>query len=161
MENMLYFCLVVGIGSTIILDLWVTLVEKMLGIPQTNWGIVGRWIFGIPKGNWVLDASIDKAPNAQEKTLGWLFHYVVGIGYAVLIILLFGASFIDEPSIMPIIVVGLVLSTLAGLAILMPALGAGFMGRLVPNWFAMFIYLVVTHAVFAEGQYGFSMLYIS
>lgn len=50
MVNMLYFCLVVGIGSTIILDLWVTLVEKMLGIPQTNWGIVGRWISGIPKG---------------------------------------------------------------------------------------------------------------
>lgn len=161
MENVLYFCLLVGIGSTIILDVWVTLVEKTIGIPQTNWGMAGRWVCGIPKGNLILDTSFDQAPTISEKAIGWLFHYAVGIGYALLLILLFGVDFIDAPSLMPIIIVGLVLSTLAGLAILMPALGAGFMGRLVPNWYAMFIYLVVAHAVFAAGQYGLSMLYNS
>jgi len=161
MENLIYFCLFVGVGSTILLDLWVTLVEKATSIPPTNWGIVGRWIIGIPNGHWTLDTSVNHEPTVTEKVLGWLFHYIVGIAYAVLIILLFGAGFIDSPSIMPVIIVGLILSTLAGLAILMPALGGGFMGRLIPNWFATFIYLVIAHAIFAIGQYGFAQWFVT
>ncbi|KFZ38697.1 hypothetical protein HR45_04550 [Shewanella mangrovi] len=160
MENIILFCLLVGIGSTVILDIWVTVVEKVLGIPPTNWGIVGRWLLGIPKGKLVVDASDTSAPTFIEKALGWIFHYAIGIGYAVLIILFFGAGFIDNPTVLPIFVVGLVLSTLAGLAILMPGLGAGFMGRLLPEWTPMFIYLVVAHTVFSIGQYGFAMLFV-
>ncbi len=161
MNEILYFCLLVGIGSTVILDLWVTIVEKVLGIPPTDWGLVGRWITGIPKGQWTLDTTNDAPPGGAEKTLGWLFHYIVGIAYAALILLFFGTGFIHHPTVMPIIVVGLILSTVAGLAILMPALGAGFIGRLVPNWLAKFVYLLIAHAVFSVGQYGFSLLFLS
>ncbi len=159
MENIVIFCLFIGIGSTVILDLWVTLVEKVLAIAPTNWGSVGRWITGIPQGKWTLDSADTRPITKMEKVLGWGFHYVIGIAYAALLILLFGTGFMRTPTILPVVIVGLVLSTLAGLAILMPALGAGFMGKRVPNWSAMFIYLIVAHGIFASGQYCLAIWY--
>lgn len=153
------FCLFVGIGSTIALDIWVLLVEKLTGIPPTNWGMVGRWIAGMPLGHLVLRQS-DRPISGGEKVIGWLFHYGVGIAYAGLILLLFGTGFVENPEWFPVIIVGLVLSTLAGLAILMPGLGGGFFGRLMPDKLITYGYLVIAHGVFAIAQYYLSELYL-
>lgn len=160
MELIIGFCLFVGIGSTIALDIWVLLVERLTGIPPTNWGVVGRWIAGMPSGHLVLQQS-DKPISDTEKVIGWLFHYLVGIAYAGLILLIFGTAFIQNPQWMPVIVVGLILSTFAGLAILMPGLGGGFFGRLMPDKLTTYIYLIVAHGVFAIAQYFLSELYLS
>ncbi len=159
MENIVVFCLFVGIGSTIALDIWVTLVKKITGIPPTDWGVVGRWLKAFPTGQFVVDNSNPNPPSTLEKIIGWLFHYVVGIAYAALIIIIFGSEFISAPTLLPTIVVGLILSTFAGLAILMPGLGGGFFGRLLPNKLVTYIYLIVAHGVFAFAQYGLAIIY--
>jgi len=157
MENIFVFCLFVGIGSTIVLDVWVLIVEKILKIPPTNWGLVGRWLIGIPRGFLVLNS--DTSPSVVEKVVGWLFHYIIGIAYAVLLLLYAGQGFIESPTVLPIFVIGLCLSTLAGLVILMPGLGAGWFGRKLPNQGSMIIYLLVAHLIFSAGQYALSVLY--
>lgn len=157
MENIFVFCLFVGIGSTIVLDVWVLIVEKILKIPPTNWGLVGRWLLGIPKGILVLNS--DTTPSSVEKVVGWLFHYMIGVAYAVLLLLFAGQGFIENPTVFPIFVIGLCLSTLAGLVILMPGLGAGLFGRKMPNQGGMIIYLLVAHLIFSVGQYAFSIIY--
>ncbi len=154
MTDVIMFCLVTGILSTVALDIWVTLVEKVIGLPATNWGMVGRWLCGISRGQWVLSNSGPSTPSAAEKTLGWAFHYVVGTSYSVLIVLVWGVEFIHAPTVMPVVMVGVVISTLAGLMILMPGLGAGFMGRKLPNQGVMFAYVVVAHVVYALALYG-------
>ncbi len=159
MEQVVFFCLFVGVGSTLVLDLWVLLVEKVLGIPPTNWGVVGRWLKGIAAGRFVADTTDDSKITLTEKSLGWCFHYIIGVVYAALILIIYGVEFISNPTLAPVIVVGVVLSTIAGLGILMPALGAGFFGRLLPNKAATYVYLVVAHAIFAGGQFAFSVLY--
>jgi len=154
MTDVIVFCLVTGILSTVALDLWVTLVEKLTGLPPTNWGMVGRWLTGIPQGRLVLDGADASAPTGGEKALGWIVHYVVGISYSVLLLLLWGMEFAHAPTVMPVVIVGVVISTLAGLMILMPGLGAGFMGSKLPNQGAVFVYVLVAHVVYAVALYG-------
>lgn len=152
MESILLFCTVVGVASTIVLDVWVLIVQKVTGIPPTNWGIVGRWVLGLFEGELVIDDASSE-PSIFERTVGWLFHYVIGISYAILLILIYGEAIISNPTVMPFVIVGLVISTIAGLGILMPALGAGFFGRLLPNKPVTYLYVIVAHAVFATAQY--------
>ncbi|WP_115718006.1 DUF2938 family protein [Gallaecimonas mangrovi] len=159
MNTWIGFSLVVGIGSTVVLDLWVTLVKKVLDIPPTNWGMVGRWIGGLAQGKLVLDTRNDKQPNTYEKALGWAFHYLIGIGYAVMLLLFWGPGFASHPTVLPIFIIGVVVSTLAGLAILMPAMGGGFFASNTPNPKATYLYLIIAHCAFAIGQYGFALWY--
>ena len=159
MNTWIAFSLVVGIGSTLILDLWVTMVKKVAGIPPTDWGMVGRWLRGILRGNFVLNKRITSVPSTIEKMTGWFFHYLVGIAYALLLLGFWGTSFALQPSLIPVLIIGVVVSTFAGLALLMPAMGGGFFGRKLPNQMLMIIYIIVAHIAFAIGQYGFALLY--
>ncbi|MFM2477778.1 DUF2938 family protein [Celerinatantimonas sp. MCCC 1A17872] len=159
MSHIVMFCLFVGIGSTIVLDVWVEIVKKVTGIPPTNWGAVGRWVSRIPKGLLFLDTSDTRDFSSFEKTLGWCFHYIIGVAYAVLLLLLGGVSFIAHPTLMPIFLIGVCLSSLAGLMILMPCLGGGFFARKVPNPFTIIVYIIIAHILFALGQYVFSIMY--
>ena len=34
----------IGIGGTVVLDLWATLLWRFFGVPATNWAMVGRWV---------------------------------------------------------------------------------------------------------------------
>ncbi len=158
MEKLIGFSLVVGIGSTLVLDLWVILVKKLLGMPPTDWGMVGRWLQGLAQGKLLLDTRIERSPNLSEKALGWLFHYLIGIAYAVLLLLIWGRGFADTPEIGPIVIVGIIFSSLAGLTVLMPAMGGGIFGRKLANQTAILIYVVVAHTAFAAGQYGFALI---
>ncbi|MBS0251595.1 MAG: DUF2938 family protein [Proteobacteria bacterium] len=159
MSEVIIFCLIVGIGSTVVLDVFVSLVHRPTGIPPTDWGTVGRWLLGVGKGQLILDPADESPPTHAERIVGWLFHYLVGVAYAAAIVALWGPGYIAAPTILPVVVVGVLISTLAGLTILLPGLGAGFMGSKLPNQFAIIAYLIVAHVVFAAGQYGFALLH--
>ncbi|GHB34564.1 DUF2938 family protein [Salinicola rhizosphaerae] len=162
MGDVAAFILVVGIGSTIVLDLWAWLVAKTTGMAGTDWGVVGRWLLDIPSGRVVLDSRPDRpAPGGREKTVGWLFHYLVGLAYAMLILLVWGVDYIADPKVVPVFWVGVVISSLAGLLILMPGLGGGILGRKLPNQAAIIAYVIIAHIAFAAGQYVFANLVVS
>ncbi|CBJ35905.1 DUF2938 family protein [Ralstonia solanacearum] len=158
MGEAIIFCLIVGIGSTAMLDVWALLVERATSIPRTNWGIVGRWLLGVRKGRFVLDSTDSYASTVKERTVGWFFHYLIGIAYAAALIIFWKLDYIATPTILPAVIVGVVVSSLAGLMILLPGLGAGFFGSKLPNQFAIFVYVIVAHIIFAAGQYGFALL---
>lgn len=158
MHDILLFTLLVGLGSTIALDIWVTLLEKIIGFPATNWGMVGRWLGGLLRGQLVLDASNTEAPSGGEKGLGWAFHYGVGLAYALLIPLFFGSEIIMAPTALPFVIIGLLASTVAGLVILFPGMGGGFFASKLPNQGVVIVYLIVAHGVFALAQFGAAQL---
>ncbi|GAB5374838.1 MAG: hypothetical protein AcusKO_13000 [Acuticoccus sp.] len=41
--------IVIGVGATIVFDLWVKLLVKF-GLPGSNWTLGGRWFAYIPRG---------------------------------------------------------------------------------------------------------------
>lgn len=40
----------IGVGATAVLDLWVQFAKRVLGLPGSNWGRVGRWLGYFPRG---------------------------------------------------------------------------------------------------------------
>ncbi len=158
LHDVLLFTVLVGLGSTIVLDIWVTLLGKLTGFPATDWGMVGRWLAGLLRGQFVLDGSNTSPPGGGEKLLGWAFHYGIGFAYALIIPLVFGLGVIAQPTLLPFVAIGLVASTVAGLVILFPGMGAGFFASKLPNQGARILYLIVAHAVFASAEYGTALV---
>ena len=159
MNTLVGFSLTVGIGSTLLLDLWSFLLYKVGGITPTNWGIVGRWLWGLRQGQWVAIQSAYPPITLVEKVSGWLFHYWVGVVYAVLLALVWGDSFIGSPTLLPTFYSGFLVSSLAGLTLFMPAMGAGFCGRKIPNQAKALCLMLIAHSLFALGQYIFALVY--
>lgn len=151
------FVLVVGIGSTVVLDLWCLLLEKISGRSGTRWGIVGRWLLGLAKGQFFLRAS-DIPPSTGETALGWIFHYLVGLAYAAMLPLFWGADFVSHPALLPFVIIGFAVSTLAGLLILTPGLGGGFLALKTPDPLKAIGGMIAAHIVFALAQGVFALL---
>ena len=126
----------------------------MAGLTPTNWGFVGRWLVGLSRGQAVLDGANTAEPSSAEKGLGWAFHYFVGLGYAALLVMLYGSAIVTAPQAGAFIVVGMVISTLAGMTILMPGMGAGFLGAKLPNQGQKIAMMIVGHGVFAAAQFA-------
>src|SRR6516164_7654000 len=73
-----------GIVATLATDLWLRLLQTIVGISVANWGLVGRWVAWIPRGVFI-HRPITATPQVRGETaIGWVFHYVVGIAYAAL-----------------------------------------------------------------------------
>lgn len=148
----LIFILAVGIGATLALDLYGLALNKAFGIPRANWGLVGRWLIGLTRGRPVL---ADKSPpHGHETLLGWLFHYAVGLAFAAAIPLFWGAQAVHTPTPLPFIAIGFIASTLAGLTVLIPGMGGGFLASKLPNPTAAIGRLLLAHVVFTAAQYG-------
>ena len=80
--NWLWASLAMGIGATLAIDLWATLLKRSFGITPTSWALVGRWVGGIKQGRFRLQGETGETPLSYELPLGWIVHYGVGIAYA-------------------------------------------------------------------------------
>lgn len=157
--NAVLFCLLVGIISTLTLDVWVLIARRLFGMAGTSWGVVGQWLCQLPRGQITYQASWETPPGLHHTLLGWIFHYVVGIGYAVLLLLIWGTAYMAMPTVLPVIIVGILLSTLAGLMVLTPALGGGFLASAVPAPWRTRGFVLIAHAIFAAAQFGAAVLF--
>lgn len=141
----------VGIVATAMLDLWALLLNRMLGLPATNWGHVGRWVAGIPWG-FYRAAPIAACPAVSfERSIGWTFHYLIGIAYAWIYL-----GILDVASM----VASLGSAALFGLAtvlapwlILQPGLGIGFFASRAPKPNLTRALNVLAHLVFGVGLF--------
>lgn len=69
----------IGIGATLLMDLWNLLLKRVLGIPSLNYCLLGRWVRHMAGGR-VRHASIAAAePKSHECTVGWVSHYSIGV----------------------------------------------------------------------------------
>src|SRR5262249_44313506 len=89
----------VGIGGTIVLDLYALLMQRMFGVPAGNWKLVGRWLGHMSKCEFVQTNIGQAEPVPGEHALGWTFHYVIGIAYGLLLVAIWGAGWLRQPGI--------------------------------------------------------------
>lgn len=151
------FVAVVGIGATAALDLWIVFLRVALGVSGTSWRVVGDWLCGLVRGRLCYRPRPGRAPGPGPHALGWAFHYLVGLLYAAAYPLVWGAALLDAPRLGPFLIIGVVVSSLAGLAILSPALGGGFFASQSPHRGRSLVLVVVNHGVFALAQYGLAL----
>jgi hypothetical protein len=143
--------LLIGVGATIVVDLWALLL-KQLGIPSLNFAFLGRWIGHLPGGQWTHEGIAKAAPIKGELWMGWLAHYSIGVTFASLLLAVFGLEWARKPTLLPALSIGIV-TVIAPLFILQPALGAGIASSKTPRPVFNSIKSLATHTVFGLGLY--------
>ena len=84
--------------------------------------------------------------------IGWCAHYATGIAFAALLLSTFGLKWARSPSLLPALFIGVV-TVLAPLLILQPALGAGIASSKTPTPVFNSLKSLVTHTVYGFGLY--------
>lgn len=146
----------VGIGATLVMDLWLAL-SKRLGMPGSNMAFIGRWLAHLPRGRWRHDAIARAAPVPGETMLGWLFHYGVGIAFAALLAAVAGTGWLHAPSAVPALALGIA-TTAAPLFVMQPAMGAGVASSRTQAPLKNTLRTFANHAVFGAGLYLSALL---
>lgn len=142
----------VGIGGTIVLDVYSFLMQHFFGVAPTNWQMVGRWLGHMPRGQFVQPDMRQAEPVPGEHSLGWIFHYLIGIGYGLLLIAIWGAGWLQAPRIAAPMILALVLLVLP-LFVMMPGMGMGLAASRTPSPNAARLRSLVGHSVFGCGMY--------
>jgi hypothetical protein len=142
----------VGIGGTIVLDLYALLVHRFFGVPAPNWAMVGRWVGHMPKGRFVQPNLGRAEPVPGEHALGWIVHYVIGSAYGLLLVAIWGAGWLREPGIGAPLILVLALLVLPYF-VMMPGMGMGIAAWRTPKPNVARLKSVAGHSVFGIGMY--------
>ncbi|MDH5377170.1 MAG: DUF2938 domain-containing protein [Gammaproteobacteria bacterium] len=143
--------LLMGIIATAILDLSV-LGLKMMGASTTNWALVGRWVVFVSRGQFgaIANGNGNGTKVRFELVYGWLFHYIVGVIYSLLFLL------ICQGFSLPVSLGGAlgfgILTVLAPWLILQPGLGLGLFAANTPKPAKTRLLNLTIHSIF-----GFSL----
>ncbi len=141
----------IGIGATLILDLW-SLVLRRFGVKPLDFALVGRWIGHLLHGRWSHDSIRDAAPIRGELALGWATHYAIGVAFAWALIAFAGTRWIAAPALAPALLVG-VASVAAPFLIMQPAMGSGIASSKTPTPTKNRLKSLMNHTVFGVGLY--------
>ena len=148
----LVWTLLIGAGATALMDLWAIARKRLLGVPAPNYGLVGRWLGHMPRGRFQHEAIANAEPVRRERFIGWAAHYLIGIGFAALLPIIWGVEWIHQPTFGPALIVGI--GTVAAPFLVMhPGMGAGFAASRTPRPAAARLQSLATHAVFGLGLY--------
>ena len=145
----------IGAGATMLMDLWALLLRRF-GIPSLNFAFLGRWIGHLPEGRWMHESIAKAAPVRGELLIGWIAHYSIGMSFAALLLSTFGLKWARAPSLLPALLIGVV-TVIAPLFILQPALGAGIASSKTPTPLFNCVKSLATHTVFGFGLYFSAM----
>jgi hypothetical protein len=141
----------IGAGATAVMDAWLALLKR-IGVQTLNFAFIGRWVGHLFRGTFSHPAIGKAQPIRGELALGWLAHYAIGIAFAGLLVGLYGAAWMQSPSVLPALAVGL--STVAApLFVMQPAMGLGFAASRTPSPLKSCMRSITNHTVFGLGLY--------
>ena len=158
--DIFFKAMLVGVGGTIVLDLYALMMSRLLGAPAANWAMVGRWIGNMAHGQFVQAAMSEAAPIKGEREIGWIAHYAIGIFYGLLLLTLWGKVWLERPTLLPPMLLAWAL-LVAPYFIMMPGMGMGIAGSLTPKPNATRLKSVIGHSMFGLGMYATARLLAS
>ena len=149
----------IGIGATAVMDAWLLLLKK-LNVPTMNFALLGRWGGHALGGQWFHESIAKSASIRYELAIGWLAHYGIGIGFAILHIAVFGSDWMANPTFVPAITTGIA-TVLAPLFIMQPAMGSGIASSKTAAPLRNCCKSFFNHSVFGCGIYFASVVVCS
>lgn len=145
--------MLVGAGATAFLDIWSAGRARFFAAPSPDYGLVGRWLAYLPRGRF-FHRPISASPSVPgERLIGWTAHYGIGIGFAFILLALFGADWLRHPTLWPAMTVGIG-SVAAPFLLMQPGMGSGIAASRTPNPAKARLRSLMTHAVFGAGLYA-------
>ena len=142
--------MVIGIGSSFVMDLWNLFLKRTFGIPSLNYCLLGRWLRHMPEGTFRHASISDSPQKTLECTVGWIAHYAIGIVLAFVFVSVTSGDWVGQPTLLPALLYG-VGTVVFPLFIMQPALGLGFASSRTPNPIQARLKSLATHTVFGVG----------
>jgi hypothetical protein len=143
----------IGIGATLIMDLWNLFLKRTFGIPSLNYCLLGRWVRHMPAGT-LTHANITAAPQKPfECTVGWIAHYTIGVVFALVFVVFASSAWLARPTVLPALLYGAA-TVVFPFFIMQPSLGLGIAASRTPNPTQARLKSLATHIVFGVGLYG-------
>jgi hypothetical protein len=142
----------IGIGASLLMDLWNLFLKRTFSIPSLNYCLLGRWLLHMPGGTF-RHSSITAAPRMPfECAVGWIAHYTIGVTFALVLVILTSGGWLARPTLLPVLLYGTG-TVVFPFFIMQPSLGLGIAASRTPNPAQARLKSLVTHAVFGVGLY--------
>ncbi len=143
---------VVGIGAALFMDLWNLFLQRAFNIASLNFCLVGRWLSHMALGTFTHTRIGGAARRPAECLIGWTAHFLIGIAFALLLLVATSGAWLEHPSVFPALVVG-VGTVLIPYFVVQPALGLGIASAKTPHPTQARLKSLMTHSVFGLGLY--------
>ena len=147
----------VGLGATLLIDLWALLLRRGFNIPSLNYCLLGRWLLHMPGGTIVHHSIAAAQQKPHECALGWVAHYLIGASFALVFVLIAPASWLERPTLWPALAFG-VATTLVPYFVMQPSFGLGVAAAKTANPNQARLKSLMTHTVFGVGLYIWAVL---
>lgn len=142
----------IGLGATLVMDVWNLLLKRVFGIPSLDYCLLGRWLRHMPGGTFA-HARIAAAPKKRfECAVGYLAHYSIGVVLALAFVVVASTSWLERPSLVPALLWG-VGTVVFPFFVLQPALGFGIASAKAARPTQARLKSLATHTVFGVGLY--------
>lgn len=150
--DLLLHAAIIGIGGTVVMDLWALFLKRCFGEPSLDYAMVGRWVGHLVRGRLMHPSILQAAPVRGEAVIGWMTHYLVGIVFAAVLLAFTGSGWARNPTLLPALIFGIV-SVIAPFLLLQPGMGAGLAASRTPRPNAMRLRSLMAHVSFGIGLY--------
>jgi hypothetical protein len=144
--------LAAGLGGTLAMDGWGLAQKRLLGAAAPDYALVGRWLGHMRQGRLRHAAITGATPVRGERAIGWAAHYAIGIAFAALPPLLWGAGWLQAPTPAPALLVGLA-TVAAPFLVMQPAFGLGVAAAKTPRPWGARRRSLANHLMFGVGLY--------
>ena len=142
----------IGIGATLLMDLWNLFLKRAFKLPSLNYCLLGRWFGHMPRGTFRHANIANAQQRPHECTLGRVAHYSIGIALAVVFVVLVSGDWLAQPAPLPALLFGI--ATVAfPLFIMQPSFGLGVASSRTSNPTQARLKSFATHTVFGIGLY--------
>jgi len=145
--------ILIGAGATVVVDLWAIARKQAFEIPLPNYGLVGRWLAHLARGQFRHESIAASPPVPCERVIGWVAHYIIGVAFAGLLLAVWGLAWVRQPTLEPALLVGIG-TVAAPFLIMQPGMGAGVAASRLPRPAAARLQSIVTHTIFGLGLYA-------
>jgi hypothetical protein len=143
----------IGIGATLVMDLWNLLLKRGLGIPSLNYCWLGRWLRHMAGGTFRHPSIAAAPPKPYECAVGRVAHYTIGVLLALGFVALASSDWLARPTLLPALLYGIA-TVVFPFFVMQPAFGFGFAASRTPKPAQARLKSLVTHTVFGLGLYG-------
>jgi hypothetical protein len=143
---------VVGVGATLVQDLWNLALRRAFGIPSLDLCLLGRWLCHMPVGKFK-HASIKAAtPKTPECAIGAMAHYTIGAVFASVLVLVTSGEWLVRPTLLPALLLGVV-TLVFPFFLMQPALGLGVASSRTANPKRARLKSLMSHVAFGLGLF--------
>ena len=142
----------IGIGATLIMDLWNLFLKRAFSIPSLNYCLLGRWVSHMPAGTFTHASIAAAPPKPFECAVGWIAHYTIGITLALVLVILTSGEWVARPTLLVALLYGIG-TVVFPFFVLQPSLGLGIGSSKAPKPMQARLKSLATHTVFGVGLY--------